>query len=360
MIKYISITQRKNPFSGARINSLFASLPNWSLASSRVNMESFINDNIETEKSVSAVELEPSQPKRERKRKRRGKKKVDENADTVNKPAETATMGAETPNTPTSVKYRGVRQKKGGKFSAGIRHPILKQRIWLGLFNTAIEASEAYELKRTEFEALLAEKKLNASSVVSVDSESVLSNNSLPVLPEIDTNSNSQTNGVDISDASDTKVTPNTGTSVKYRGVRQRKWGKWAAEIRHPVFGKRMWLGTFNTAIEASEAYELKKKEFEPLLAEKKLNAAAASVVSEDSESVLSNNSLAVLPEIDTTSNSQTNRVEISDVPDTTVMDSNAKEECDVIPYVSTIKEEFQSDIGQGHDLEMELRSSLL
>ncbi|XP_074263875.1 uncharacterized protein LOC141586519 [Silene latifolia] len=315
-------------------------------------MESFINDNIETEKSVSAVELEPSQPKRERKRKRRGKKKVDENADTVNKPAETATMGAETLNTTTSVKYRGVRQKKGGKFSAGIRHPILKQRIWLGLFNTAIEASEAYQLKMKEFEALLAEKKLNAScSVVSVDSESAL--------PEIDTNSNSQTNGVDISDASDTKVTPNTGTSVKYRGVRQRKWGKWAAEIRHPVFGKRMWLGTFNTAIEASEAYELKKKEFEPLLAEKKLNAAAASVVSEDSESALSNNSLAILPDIDTI-NSQTNRIEISDVPDTTVMDSNAKEECDVIPDVSTIKEEFQSDIGQGLDLEMELCSSLL
>ncbi|XP_074263819.1 uncharacterized protein LOC141586480 [Silene latifolia] len=314
-------------------------------------MESFINDNIETEKSVSAVELEPSQPKRERKRKRRGKKKVDEKADTVNKPAETATMGAATLNTPTSVKYRGVRQKKGGKFSAGIRHPILKQRIWLGLFNTAIEASEAYQLKMKEFEALLAEKKLNAScSVVSVDSESAL--------PEIDTNSNSQTNGVDISDASDTKVTPNTGTSVKYRGVRQRKWGKWAAEIRHPVFGKRIWLGTFNTAIEASEAYELKKKEFEPLLAEKKLNA-AASVVSEDSESALSNNSLAVLPEIDTT-NSQTNRVEISDVPDTTAMDSNAKEDCDVIPGASTIKEEFQSDTGQGLDLEMELCSSLL
>ncbi|XP_047045955.1 dehydration-responsive element-binding protein 2D-like [Lolium rigidum] len=144
----------------------------------------------------------------------------------------------------THHRYRGVRQCKSGRWASEIREPNHGKRHWLGTFNTAVDAAIAYDRAAIAY--------FGSRAIVNIGSR---------VIPCTSRTKQAQAR----SSATPAVRTPVVAPPGKgglenrrhgYRGVWQRKSGRWAAEIREPNSGKRHWVGTFGTAIDAAIAYD--------------------------------------------------------------------------------------------------------
>ncbi|CAN4127291.1 unnamed protein product [Withania somnifera] len=168
-----------------------------------------------------------------------------------------------TSNPKAKIGLIGVRRQKNGRYGAVIRDRTRHKQLWLGTFDTVEEASQAYLSKKSEFKKL--DQQNNKENKPKKSCDQVQQPES-PVMTSSSGENRDQTlNTAQVSRRN--KRIDSHKTRTHFLRVHKRKdSGKYTSEIKNPITKKRIWLGTFVTAVEAYQAYQYKKLEFQKLV----------------------------------------------------------------------------------------------
>ncbi|EOD31694.1 hypothetical protein EMIHUDRAFT_468124 [Emiliania huxleyi CCMP1516] len=160
--------------------------------------------------------------------------------------------------------YRGVHEHFG-RFRA--KHSVDGRRVSLGYFDTAVEAAVAYARaqagraggsERTATEAGAAEGT-EAEGLEEVEAEGSAGATSSPPTPGEAAPFAAE---AVVAEAEGLKLHLSSSGSTGYRGVNQHHSGRFQA--KHSVDGRRVFIGSFDTAVEAAVAYARAVGEYQP------------------------------------------------------------------------------------------------
>ncbi|KAM3321667.1 hypothetical protein P3S67_002818 [Capsicum chacoense] len=159
-----------------------------------------------------------------------------------------------------SQAYFSKKRRKSGRYSTKITDPIKQKEVYFGTFDTIEQASQAYFNKKSEFEKL--RQQGQTENIRKRNCDQIQQPESPTVVASLDTAASAR--------GRDKRTDSHITTPHMIGAYKSKTAGRYTSEIIHPITKKKIWLGTFGTAEEASHSFQSKKLEFQKLVKAKK------------------------------------------------------------------------------------------